>query len=89
MIRCRVYYDGRVQGVGFRATASRIAADFEVGGTVRNLDDGRVELVVEGTEDEVETFLTAVRSELRRFIRDERTEILPPGEPFSEFRVAY
>ncbi|QDV36490.1 acylphosphatase [Tautonia plasticadhaerens] len=89
MTRCRVSYDGRVQGVGFRATACRIADDFEVGGTVRNLDDGRVELVVEGPEDEVETFLAAVRSELRRVIREEHSENLPPGEPFPGFRVAY
>jgi acylphosphatase len=89
MTRRRVSYDGRVQGVGFRATVCRIAADFEVAGTVRNLDDGRVELVVEGLEDEVETFLAAVRSELRRFVRGEEMENLPGGEPFSGFRVAY
>jgi acylphosphatase len=89
MTRRRVCYDGRVQGVGFRATVCRIAADFEVAGTVCNLEDGRVELVAEGLEDEVDTFLAAVRSELRRFIRDEHSENLPGGEPFSGFRVAY
>ena len=57
MIRRRVYYDGRVQGVGFRATTDQIAADHEVGGTVRNLDDGRVELIVEGQTEAVEAFL--------------------------------
>jgi acylphosphatase len=89
MIRRRVFYEGRVQGVGFRATTCRIAANHAVGGTVRNLDDGRVELAVEGPEPEVEAFLTAIRSAMGRFLRDERIEILPPGEPFSEFRVAY
>ncbi|WP_169972878.1 acylphosphatase [Tautonia rosea] len=89
MIRRRVFYEGRVQGVGFRATTCQLAANHSVGGTVRNLDDGRVELVVEGTEPEVEALLTAIRSALGRFIRDEWIEILPPGEPFSEFRVAY
>ncbi|WP_152054102.1 acylphosphatase [Tautonia marina] len=89
MIRRRVFYEGRVQGVGFRATTCRIAANHAVGGTVRNLDDGRVELVVEGPEPEVEALLTAIRSAMGRFLRDERIEILPPGEPFPDFRVAY
>jgi acylphosphatase len=89
MIRRRVYFEGRVQGVGFRASTCRIASDYQVGGTVRNLDDGRVELIAEGPETEVEAFLAAIRADLGRFIRDERIEILPPGEPFSEFRVAY
>ena len=89
MIRRRVFYEGRVQGVGFRATTCRIAADHAVAGTVRNLDDGRVELIAEGPEPEVEAFLAAIRAAMERFLRDERIEILPPGEPFPDFRVAY
>ena len=47
MKRCRmcVFYSGHVQGVGFRYTAKAVAAGFEVTGTVRNLADGRVELI--------------------------------------------
>lgn len=89
MIRRRVSYDGRVQGVGFRAECCRVADGFAIGGTVRNLDDGRVELLAEGAEPVVEQFLAAIRSALGRFIQDEQIEILPPGEPFPEFRVAY
>ena len=48
MNRCRltIYYSGRVQGVGFRFTTKSVAAGYDVVGTVRNLVDGRVELVV-------------------------------------------
>src|SRR6187455_864933 len=46
--RRRVWYEGRVQGVGFRYTARGLAGGFPVSGYVRNLDDGRVELVAEG-----------------------------------------
>ena len=56
----QVFYEGRVQGVGFRYTARRVAAGFEVAGYVRNLPDGRVELVASGDDEEVEGFLTAV-----------------------------
>ena len=43
-----VYYQGRVQGVGFRYAVRSLARRFAVDGFVRNLSDGRVELVAEG-----------------------------------------
>ena len=48
----QAFYEGRVQGVGFRYTARRIAAGFDVAGYVRNLADGRVELVASGDDEE-------------------------------------
>jgi acylphosphatase len=57
----QAFYEGRVQGVGFRYTARRIAAGFDVAGYVRNLADGRVELVASGDEEEVDGFLDALR----------------------------
>ena len=56
-MRRHIFYNGRVQGVGFRFTAQRIAREFAATGWVRNLPDGRVEMMVEGSE-EVEGFLT-------------------------------
>jgi acylphosphatase len=68
-----VYYSGRVQGVGFRYNAKSVAMGFEVTGTVRNLDDGRVKLIAEGLREELEAFRAAVRdSGLAGFIRDEK-----------------
>ena len=63
MNRCRVqiYYSGRVQGVGFRYTVKTQAQGYEVTGLVRNLLDGRVELVAEGSREELEDFLEAIR----------------------------
>ena len=46
-----ILYEGRVQGVGFRYTTKSVANGFEVTGTVRNLTDGRVELVAEGERE--------------------------------------
>jgi acylphosphatase len=59
--RLHVLYAGRVQGVGFRYTAKVVATGFEVTGIVRNLPDGRVELVAEGLKDELEGFQQAIR----------------------------
>ncbi len=75
MKRCRlqVLYSGRVQGVGFRYTVNALARGFEVTGFVRNLADGRVELVANGLKDELEAFQQAIRdSGLRHFIAQEQ-----------------
>jgi acylphosphatase len=69
MERVVVFYSGRVQGVGFRVTVRRLACGYDVTGVVRNLPDGRVELVAEGTRAELEAFLAAIdESELSGFI---------------------
>ena len=75
MKRCRmsIFYSGSVQGVGFRYSAKSVAAGFEVTGTVRNLADGRVELIAEGARDELEAFRDAIRGAgLSGLIRDEK-----------------
>ena len=72
MIRKHIYYSGRVQGVGFRYTAARIAANYSVNGFVRNMMDGRVEIVVEGEKSEAQAFLDAVAAEMNDYIRDTR-----------------
>jgi len=70
--RMQVVYAGRVQGVGFRYTVRQVASGFEVTGLVRNLLDGRVELVAEGDRDELEAFRAAIRDAgLEAFIRQE------------------
>lgn len=77
----QVFYEGRVQGVGFRYTARRVAAGFDVAGYVRNLPDGRVEVVASGEPLEVDDFLAAMRdSELAGHISNEAlTEIAGPA----------
>ena len=70
MISLQVFYEGNVQGVGFRWSVRHIAKGFDVNGWVRNLADGRVELQINGEEAEVREFLGAVaESELHALIR--------------------
>ena len=65
-------YAGRVQGVGFRYTVRQLAHGFDVVGFVRNLDDGRVEMIAEGDEDELNRFLKQIgTSDLAVYIRHE------------------
>ena len=86
----RVYYSGRVQGVGFRYTAWNVARGFDVVGYVRNLPDGRVELLAEGAPAEIEGFLRAIRETLDRYIRDISVEPCPSlPTPLQEFTIRY
>ncbi len=82
-----VHYSGQVQGVGFRATAVEIAREFPVRGWVKNLDDGRVELVVEGQEKEVERFLDAVRARWKDNIEKVQVETQKPTGEFKGFSI--
>ncbi len=59
--RMQIFYSGRVQGVGFRYQTKQLAAGYEVIGAVRNLPDGRVELVAEGSIEELKVFRLGIR----------------------------
>jgi acylphosphatase len=75
----QVFYEGYVQGVGFRFTCKQIARGYDVVGWVRNLADGRVELQCSGETAEVEAFLAGIaESELKSHIKDAKTTTIPP-----------
>jgi acylphosphatase len=86
--RMTVFYSGHVQGVGFRYNAKKVATGFEATGTVRNLDDGRVELMAEGLREELEAFREAIRdSGLAGFIRDEKVVWSDAKNEFRGFEI--
>lgn len=85
MHRYTVYFKGHVQGVGFRYTARRVAGAYRVSGFVENLDDGRVLLVAEGEQAELERFLADLGDQMGRFIK-ERT--IARGAATGEFASA-
>lgn len=71
--RRRMFFSGHVQGVGFRYTAIRIARQYPVSGWVRNLPDGRVELLIEGEVGVIDATLEEIRAAMRGLIRGEQT----------------
>jgi acylphosphatase len=84
-----VCYSGRVQGVGFRYTVRELAGGFDVKGYVKNLPDGRVQLVLEGAPDEVQGLLNAVRAEMRRHITSVEETCSPATGRFQGFEIRF
>ena len=83
----RAVIAGRVQGVGFRFFAERAAKKAGVLGWVRNLPDGRVETVVEGSGDAVERYLSELRrGPLGSRVTDVAVEDGPSGN-FDSFEI--
>ena len=86
--RLHIFYSGRVQGVGFRYTAKTLAQGFEITGVVRNLPDGRVELIAEGSHNELDGFREAFKdSELGPLIKHEEAVWQDAKNEFRGFEI--
>jgi acylphosphatase len=86
----RIFAGGLVQGVAYRFFAEKYANALGITGWIRNLTDGRVEVLAEGTAEGIESFLERLREGPRQAridgldVRRERAT----GE-FSDFRVVF
>ena len=86
----QVFYEGNVQGVGFRWSVRNVAKGFDVTGSVRNLHDGRVELQAAGEADELRAFLEAIlQSELRAHIKKQSETPLPDPPTYRGFEIRH
>jgi len=84
-----VYYTGRVQGVGFRFTTQDLAKDLKVSGWVKNLRDGRVELMAEAGEDTLKDFLSRIYQYFSSYIQDVDINWQEAGEDFKDFQLRF
>ena len=87
MITVRLEIKGKVQGVFFRATASRIAEKNNLKGWIKNKSNGEVEAVVTGKKEAVEIFIEWCREGPEKAVID-KVDITPLDETtFKEFSV--
>jgi acylphosphatase len=88
-MRRRYRFHGRVQGVGFRATARHLARGFALSGWVRNEPDGSVLLEAQADPGEIDRFIDELsRHHNPRISRMETTEITVV-EDETGFRIEY
>ena len=87
-LQLHAYIKGRVQGVGFRYHARQSAQDQNLSGWVRNLWDGRVEVVAEGKQEDLNRFLRGLRQgPLSAEVEDVNYEFTDAQGDFKQFRV--
>lgn len=88
--RLHVFWSGRVQGVGFRYTTESVALELKLVGWVRNLPDGRVEVISEGPEKSLKTFLGKMASgPMKPYLRKTLADWGPPTGEFDDFRIRF
>ena len=88
MKRVHVYYNGRVQGVGFRYTAVDCAVKLPITGFVKNLPDQRVEVLAEGKEADLKKFLSNLEAYMSNYIQEKQICWEPATGQFSNFIIA-
>ena len=84
-----ITYTGRVQGVGFRFTAQRIAMRYELAGYVKNIVSGQVELFLQGHPDDIADCLRDISETFAANIRDKNITDTPINPDFTEFKIAF
>jgi acylphosphatase len=87
--RLHAYYSGAVQGVGFRYSAQRTAESFKLTGWVKNLRDGRVELVCEGSDQPLKEFLQKIEAMFGSYIRDRDIDWTDATGEFDYFDIRF
>ncbi|MGH7213297.1 MAG: acylphosphatase [Tepidisphaeraceae bacterium] len=83
------HFSGRVQGVGFRYAVKNIASCHNVRGYVRNLPDGRVELVMEGPDAEMLHLLDEVHQKMAGYIQDVKSDTARATGEFEQFSIRH
>ena len=84
-----IYYSGAVHGVGFRFAAESAASSLGLTGWVKNLRDGRVEVIAEGSEAALNEFLNKMKKRMQHYISDADISWQKATGEFKEFEVAF
>jgi len=85
-----VYWSGRVHGVGFRYTAESVALELRLTGWVRNIPDGRVEAVCEGSQAALKKFLDKIAAgPMKPNIQESEVEWSVVTGEFDDFHIRF
>ena len=80
---------GKVQGVGFRFTAHRIARRYDLVGFVRNLPNGSVEMLAQGVASDIQNCLDDISENFTGHIRDTKIEDAAADNSLNEFVITF
>ena len=84
-----IIFTGDVQGVGFRFTALRIANRYPLTGFIRNTPNGFVEMLAQGSPDDIDNCLRDIKDSLAGYIRDTKIEETPSDPQYTDFKITF
>ena len=89
MVAKQIVFIGRVQGVGFRFTAHRMAQRHQLTGFVRNLPDGTVEMLAQGAVWDIDDCIQDIKEYFGDYIRETRVQEIPTNPKYRDFRITF
>ncbi|MGD2093689.1 MAG: acylphosphatase [Phycisphaerales bacterium] len=89
MIARHVIFKGRVQGVGFRYTTRRIADRYQLAGFVRNLPDGTVEMLAQGSPKDIDNCMRDIEEYFSGYVRDTKVNEIPSDPKYTDFQITF
>jgi len=89
MIARHVIFIGRVQGVGFRFTTHRMASRHQLAGFVRNMPDGTVEMLAQGSAQDIDDCIQDIKDYFGDYLRETRIQEIPPDPKYKDFRITF
>ena len=84
-----IVFSGRVQGVGFRFTAQRIALRYELAGFVRNLPAGTVQMLIQGSAEDIDDCLRDISESFAGYIKDTKIEDTTVSGEHTGFEIVF
>jgi len=82
-----IFFSGQVQGVGFRFTANSVARRYELTGFVRNTADGKVEILLQGEEEDIDDCIEDLQQTFT--VRNVQIEQVEPNSSYGDFRITF
>ncbi len=84
-----IIFTGRVQGVGFRFTAFRIANRYKLTGFVRNSPGGTVEMLAQGFSEDIDDCIREIKESFPGYVREIKIEEIPLDPQYKDFKITF
>jgi acylphosphatase len=84
-----IIFTGQVQGVGFRFTAFNMANRHQLTGFVRNLPDGTVEMLIQGSSQAIDDCIRDIKGYFSGYIREIKIKEIPSNPQYKDFKITF
>jgi acylphosphatase len=84
-----IIFTGQVQGVGFRFTAFNTANRHQLTGFVRNLPDGTVEMLIQGSSQAIDDCIRDIKEYFSGYIKETKIKEIPSNSQYKDFEITF